>query len=175
MNAGQAARAASGSAATLYSQLLPSWVRTRAKDFFVWSVDWEGATPLAAATTAPRTFQVDADASALLVAVNGTVTDAGLFTLPVGATPIKLEIRDTGSGRYFQNVAVMWDNLVGTAQLPGFLPFPKFVPRSSSVNVSAQNLDAANAWDVHLSFLGFKVFTFSEEEDPAFQRMQAGG
>lgn len=162
----QAARTAMGTAANLYGRLLPDWIRGRAKDFFSWVVDWEGASSLAAGATTPRTFQVDQDADAYIVAVGGAISDAGAFTLPVGATPVKLTIRSTGSGRELMSAAVMWDTLVGSGQLPGFLAFPKLIPRASTVTVTAQNLDAANPWDVHLTFTGFKIFTWAEEGAP---------
>lgn len=162
-NQGQQSRIPGQTApAMMYGRMLPAWVATRAKDFFVWSVDWEGATPLAAGGTASRSFLVDRDADALIVAVTGVIFDAGAVTAPT-TNPLKLAVNDTGSGRNLQNVAFMWDALVGTGALPGYLPYPKLIPAASTVQVQAQNLDGANAFDVHVSFMGFKVFQFSEQ------------
>lgn len=152
----------SGAAAAIYSNLIPEWVRQRARDFFAWSVDLEGTTPLAAGTTATRTFLVDADADALLVSLTGDWSDAGAFTKTPVTPPFKVSLSDSGSGRLLQNVAFMWGAMVGTGQLPGYLPYPKLIPRSSNVTVNVQNLDGANAYDLHLTFAGFKIFPFAE-------------
>lgn len=136
--------------------LLPSFIKERPKDFFALNLAWD-ATGLAAAATVPRSVQVNADADFLVVALTGIIFNATLVTVPA-TNPVTVVIEDDGSGRRFMNQAALWDDIIGTAQRPGILPYPKLVPRSSTITITLANRDAANAFDVFVSLVGFKIF-----------------
>lgn len=143
-----------GAAEGLYGGLLPAEVLAREKDFFTQSLVWE---PIAAATTATRDVVIQNDADFLIVSIAGVVFDAGAITQPT-TRPLRLAITDTGSGRNFQSRAMWWDSIVGSGQLPGYWPYPKIVPRASTISVELANIAPADAYDVNILLVGFKVF-----------------
>lgn len=139
----------------LFLDFLPPEYRDRPRDFFVYSPP--DITALAVGATTTVTFTVQQDSSFLICALAGQVrnnaTNAAL------ANPaVTVAILDSGSGRQFQNRPQAWDNLVGTGQLPSYLPYPKIVAPSSDVSVTYANFDPAIVQDIRLSFLGFKIF-----------------
>lgn len=140
----------------LYANALPEQIRVRAKDFFQYAVEF---LPLAAAGTASQDIAIQNDSDFLIVACNAIVTDAAnvVFTA-VNQAPFLATIVDAGSGRQLQNRAVHFSTLYGDATLPGYLNFPKMMDRASTLRTTLQNLDAANAYNVRVTYAGFKVF-----------------
>lgn len=163
MNRGQQARAGTFlPPGGMYAALMPNWVRERAKDFFVYSGDF---LPLAAGATASVDIAIQNDSDFLVVAGVGNVTTDAAPPVDVPVPQLTVRLLDSGSGRQLQNRVQHWANLFGTAQLPGYWPYPKYVDRASVVNIQVTNLDAAAAFNVRASLWGFKVFDFPADVD----------
>lgn len=141
---------------------LPMGMDRLTKDNFVYTADWFGATVLGAGATVAVAIQIQADSYFEAVQFNGNVSSTDNTTTPSVATPpILIQILDSGSGRTMFSSATLWGNVVGTAQLPGFMPYPKLFAPSSTVTVTLTNLDGANARNVRFAMIGFKVFGYT--------------
>lgn len=134
--------------------LLPRPLLRRVKDFFVYTAEF---LPLAAGGTATVNTAIQADSDFLIVLVTRVVTDT-LNTTFSANVPMLVNVTDAGSGRNLMDRAVHMDNLFGTAQLPSYWPYPKLIRASGTLNTTVQNLDGGNAYNVRMSYLGFKVF-----------------
>jgi hypothetical protein len=165
MNGGQQFRARSSGAPpllpSLYAPYLPPAVRANEKDLFAYSIP--PVLPLAAAGAAAPTFAVQADSDFLAVAINGIARDPADPTVVFQVPAITLQIFDQGAGRNLFDRAQDWAAIVGTAQLPGFFPYPKLIDRSSTVRVDLASLvpAAGQDYDVRLSLVGFKIFDWA--------------
>lgn len=128
-----------------------------AKDFFVYELDFAS---IAAGGSATASFTIQADSDFLLtkLAYHPTIADAAYndSTRPIPNASIL--IQDTGSGRNLMNTAVPLDAIFGTGQLPFILPRQRIFVANSTVNVTINNFDAANATKLRLSFIGEKGF-----------------
>lgn len=138
-------------------EILPPALRNHARDYFCYAVDF---LPLAATTQATQTVQIQADSDFLLMAVAATARDPAAPATVVDPPPVTVELRTSGSGRFLQNRAMDWDNVFGSADLPFLLPFPKYLDANSTFDTILANLDAADDFDIRVSYHGFKVFDF---------------
>lgn len=153
-------------ARTLSSVRLPWFIPTNlaklTKDGFVYVAEWVGATVLGAGATVPVQVQIQADSYFETVLLTGNVSSTDNTTTPsVANPPILVSMLDSGSGRQLQSNPALWGNIMGTAQLPGFLPFPKLLAPSATLTITLQNLDGVNARNVRIALVGFKVFGFT--------------
>lgn len=140
----------------LYTDFLPMELMDAPRDFFVYGVDFQ--TIAAVGGSATQTFTVQNDSDFLIVAVAATVVDPTDEGVARSRDALTIEMFDGGSGRALQNRAQAFSNLVGTAQLPAYWPFPKLVDRASDFQTTIVNNDPADAARVRLSYIGFKVF-----------------
>lgn len=140
----------------LYLDFLPAELRASPRDFFTFGIDFLNIA--AAGGTATGTFLVPSDSDFLIVALTGTEVDPADEGLVIVSAPLTIAITDSGSGRQLQNRAQAYPNIVGTGQLPAFMPYPKFIDRSSEVSATIVNNDPTQAARVRLSFIGFKIF-----------------
>lgn len=134
--------------------LLPAQYWDKVKDFFAYETDFLGMGP-SATQTLPEQIQGDSDF--LFVALNRVVTAVDNVTVKTFA-PFTLQIADAGSGRNLGDQAIHLENIAGTAQLPGILPFPKIIRQASTLSLTLTNLDTVNSYNVRLTLLGFKIF-----------------
>lgn len=139
----------------LYLDFLPPKLRGAPRDFFVFGMDF---LSIAAGGSETRTFTVPSDSDFLIVSLAGEEVDPADEGAALPASPLTIAITDSGSGRQLQNRPQAYANLVGTGQLPAFMPYPKFIDRSSEVSATIDNNDPTAAYRVRLSFIGFKVF-----------------
>lgn len=149
-----------GGASAAYADLIPQWVRQRAKDFFSYGFE---VLALAANATTSKLIAIQNDADYLIVGVNASLWNAGAVTKPT-TNPVRFNIVDTGAGRQLMNTWVMFDDLVGTGQLPGYWPYPKLIARASTIQVDTNNLAPATTYDLRFSFMGFKIFDRLEDD-----------
>lgn len=158
-----------------YAGILPAAVLAAPKLHFLYSTNYDTNTPgfpgsgnLAAnAVNQKNQIQIQNDAHFLIVAITGRVTNTDNTTLANAPVPVLVDISDT-SGQQWDDGPQHWDNFIGTAQAPLFLPYPKLVLKGTNINVLLTNL-TATARIVRLSFLGFKVLT---DWVPAYARGQ---
>jgi hypothetical protein len=68
-------------------------------------------------------------------------------------------IQDQSSNRNWSNVGVPLSSYFGTAQLPYFLPQPRFIPANTNVQVALANFEAANTPNTRLSFHGYRLYS----------------
>ncbi len=125
------------------------------KDFFIYGVEF---LPLPNNTTQRQTFQIQSDSHFLVMAGVGKVTSTDDTTTFLTDVPQLYRIFDAGSGREVMNLAIHYNNLFGTAQLPAYWPYPKIFKANTTVEVEGQNLDTVNDRNVRLAFWGFKLF-----------------
>lgn len=136
---------------------IPEAFRPYIKDAFFYVIDF---LPIAANSTATGSFSVQNDSDFFITAATAVVTDDGdptTFTA-FGARPFLVQQFTSGSGRNLQNRAVHIDNVFGTASLPAPWSYWKLLERGSDFSCTLQNLDPANAFDVRLTWWGFKLF-----------------
>lgn len=148
---------APGLVPALYTDYLPPQLLRHERDFFAYAVE---ALPLNAATVVTATFAVQNDSDFLAVCLTGTARDTADPTTVFASPAITLQITDSGSGRNLFNRAVDWNNAIGPATLPFYLPYPKYIGRASTVTFTFTNLAAAGGQDynVRLNVSGFKIF-----------------
>lgn len=151
---GRAAPAAGGVAAPFLSWL-PRELWNRSKDFFVYSAQF---LPLPAGSTSTFETPIQADSYFLLVDVARVVTQAADETAAIAFPPLLITILSTASGRNLMDRAQHLENIAGTGQLPNYWPMSKLFEPNTSISTTLQNLDGANAFNVRISYLGFKVF-----------------
>ena len=161
MNAGQQRRAMGTSPAITpalnpFFGLLPQELWNKAKDFFIYSVEW---VELAASETETQDIAIESDSDFLIVAGNCTAYASASPQTAIPQKPFLVTIFDNGSGRRLMNRPTHLDNFFGTGQLPGYWPFPKLLPRASTLSTTLANLDTNTAYVVKLSYLGFKIFS----------------
>lgn len=137
---------------------LPRKMWSRAKEFFTYSVEF---LPVAAGATATDETAIQADSDFVSVYWARVVTDTTnlIFTANANA-PLLVNVIDTGSGRQVFDRPQHIDNLWGTGQLPSYLPMPAKFRASGAIQTVVQNLDGANAFNVRISYVGFKVFGY---------------
>lgn len=134
--------------------LLPQEVWHKDKDLFFYSANFLPITTLQVQT---QGISIQADSDFLVVAINGTATDTAAPPV-VNANPgLLVELFDVSAGRQFQNQAQHYLNIVGSAQNPGWMPFPKYLRASSSVNITLTSL-ITTSLNVRVTLMGFKIF-----------------
>ena len=124
------------------------------RDVFFYTAEF---IPIGASASATVRVPIQADSHFQLLHITGDVralvTDEAVIADPA----MRILLRDEGTGRILMDRAQMWNNLVGTAERPGFLPAPKLIRANSTFVVELIN-DNANARQVRLAFAGYKVF-----------------
>lgn len=127
------------------------------KDYFVYAKDWRGTTVLPAGGTLALNITINGDSHFECVSTCRivTLTDDTTF---IAQAPILVRIEDTGSGRIVSDQPLHIENWFGTAEQPKYWDMPKLYPANSTITLTLQNLDAANAYNVQLAFHGFKIF-----------------
>lgn len=128
-------------------------------DFFVYETDFSG---LAAAASASNSFTVQQEADFILTKINVTADIAGgAITESTRIIPlVTVLINDTGSGRNLMSQAIPIPNLFGSGGLPFILPRQRIFVASSVVNVTVSNYSAGTTYNLRLSFIGEKAFTY---------------
>jgi hypothetical protein len=142
--------------------LLPKKYWPLRKSFFEYTITFKtgspnGAAQLAAsASNQPGTTNIQADSDFLMMAISGLLI-ATDDTTSVANAPVMIQVFDTGSSQGLSDFPVRWDTLVGTAQNPFFLPFPRVFEKNGSITALLTNL-IATARNAYLTFHGFKIY-----------------
>lgn len=144
---------------------LPSDYWNRARDFFVWSLDFN---TLGAGVTANRSFEQQNDSDFLclgIVSHAATTTDA---TAEQVYQDFLINVQDTGSGAswfggddagfaHIMNICGGMRQGASGSVARGDLEHPRFLPAASTVTVTLTSFDAA-ARRVFISFRGVKIY-----------------
>lgn len=128
-------------------------------DFFIYEVDFSA---LASGVSQTNSFTIQQEADFLLtkITLQADIAAAGQ-TESTRVIPLAtIMINDTGSGRNLMSSAVPLANIFGTGGLPFILPRQRLFVASSVVNITLTNFGAADTYNIRLSFIGEKAFTF---------------
>ncbi len=139
-------------------EYLPPELREKARDYFVYAVDF---LPLTADSADSDTISIQNDSDFLIVAATAIARDPADPATRFADPPITARIEDTGSGRNLENRAIDWASYFGDAELPFYLPYPKLIDRASTITTTLTNLDAAQDFDVRVAYHGFKIFNWT--------------
>lgn len=154
---GTSVRPSARAMAAVMEENLPPRLRQRARDFFVYTLDF---LPLALSATATQEVQIQSDSDFVIGAAVAVVTDTA-NTTRLGFVPQLVQLFSSGTGRNLFSNPTHFENVFGTAQEPAIWPIPKVLPAASTFNAQLQNLEAT-ARNVRLAFLGFKIFFMKE-------------
>lgn len=142
--------------------LLPKRYWALEKSFFTYTIAYKtgspnGAAQLAASAVAQTaSTNIQADADFLLIAITGLLIATDDVT-SVANSPATIQISDSGSSQALSDFPVHWANVVGTAQNPAFLPFPRIFRANGAITTALTNL-TATARNAYLAFHGFKIY-----------------
>lgn len=143
--------------ATLIAQravaLLPPLMRDTIKQYYAYTTEF---LPLAASLTATVPFTVEASTDFVVLSMTAVVTDVANTTFLV-SVPQTIQVVDASTGMaWFNGInGTHFNNVMGDAQEPFFLPLPYYLRANSTVNVTLVNLEAV-ARNVRIAFHGFK-------------------
>ena len=138
--------------------LLPPDLQQRAMDTFTYNVQ---ILPVLASSSNTGTVTINNDADFLWVSTAGVVTETDNVTF-LTDVPATVLVTDNGAGRTLSDVAVAWNNYIGTAQNPVYLDYPKYLARATSITIQYNNL-AATDYNVRIALRGFKIFTYKPQ------------
>lgn len=118
--------------------------------------------PLTANNTATDNFITQADSGFAIVKTSFTIaSDVNVFVANISDTPKYapqvVTLSDSGSGRDLSNAPVSINTYFGTGERPFIWCHPKILDPNSTFTARIQNL-AATAFNIRLSFHGFKIF-----------------
>lgn len=147
---------------------LPSEYWNRARDWFTFALDFNVLT---VSGNTVLSFTVQNDSDFLVMSLTATAATATAGTAEVPYWPYLISIQDTSSGaQWINSNNGSFDHLQnifgrmsgGTAAIavgdPGYLEYPRFVPRGGTVTVTVNNLSAV-ANRLWLSFQGIKIYS----------------
>lgn len=126
-------------------------------DFFVYELDFAALAP-AGSATGNFTIQQEADFLLTKITMFADIAAAGETAASRVIPLATIMINDTGSGRNLMSSTVPIPNIFGEGGLPFILPRQRLFVASSVVNVTLTNFDAANTYNIRLSFIGEKAF-----------------
>jgi len=146
--------------ATIYAMLTQAIAESRvSREPYTFPVNFAN---LAAAGTAQGSFFVDAAAPFMLVQMNYVATPypVTVMTQATRLIPnINVQITEQSSNRNWQSAAVPVSSIFGTGENPWFLPQPRLIPANTTVSMSIANFDTAQAYNLYLSFIGFRLYS----------------
>lgn len=124
------------------------------KDFFAYNANF---TPLAAGQSQTQTISIESSSDFILMMMSGVGTAVD-NTTPLAFRPVTIDLKDNSSGNTLTQQPTHWENIVGDGRQPGVFAIPYYLKANSSLAVTLQNLDAANARNYRLSFFGFRSY-----------------
>lgn len=129
------------------------------RDYFAYQ-----ATALTLAPGASSTDQVIIQADANFywtkTQVASLIADDAPVLAQFGVVPaVTVQIQDTGSSRNIFDEPIPVSAMAGQTGLPFVLDYPRLIMRSSTLQVTFQNItDNTTYSDIFLTFIGFKVY-----------------
>lgn len=128
-----------------------------ARDFYVYDTVHSSVAPGGSNT---QSIQINADSDFQVEKLTffADVAAAGQQASTLVIPLMTVLITDSGSGRQLMDQALPVTNLFGTGQIPFVLKQPKIFPARTNVLVTVTNFDAAQTYNLRLSFIGSKLF-----------------
>lgn len=131
-----------------------------ARDFYTYEEDFLIAD-LTAGATLNGSIEIQADSDFIWQKANFKAS----LNLGVSQTDssrilpdVTVQLVDTGSGRNLLELAAPISSLFGTGELPFVLPIPRLFFARSTILVQVSNFNTADAYDLRLSFIGYKAY-----------------
>lgn len=143
-------------AAAIGARLAGSAGRPGTRDAFFISVE----STLAPLATDTQRVTLDVDADYLIVTATGDARDNALPSTIVANPGIMVSLSQSQSGRLLQNIPVIWNNLLGTAQLNAPWPAPKHLSAGTTLSVTQTSIVPGGGLTLRarITFWGFKIF-----------------
>lgn len=115
---------------------------------------------LAASATSQGNFLVDTSAPFMLTqGVFQAWTHPAVNNNAVTVPPITVQIQDQQTNRNWQSAAVPVNSIFGhEGGLPFFYPQARLIAANTNVIITVTNLDATNAYDLYLNFVGWRYY-----------------
>ena len=136
--------------------LLPVELWQRQKDYFSYTAEF---LPLSAGATQQTDVNIQSDADFLIMVGTRQVTNTANTTF-FATAPFLIQLLDAGSGRLLMDKFVHIENIVPQATQPFYMPFPKLIYAGAVLSSRLQNLDSVNAYNVRITYHGFKIFPY---------------
>lgn len=130
-----------------------------AEDLFIYEIDFAALAPAAQANGSIQ-IQADAGFKWIKSTYYATIANAAFVSAAVPIPSVTVNLVDGGSGRQLMSGPVPVPSLFGTGQLPFINTIARVFEPNSTINVSVTNFDAAVTYNLRLSFIGNKVFTY---------------
>ncbi len=106
-------------------------------------------------------FFVDASSPFMLIEQNYSCAPYAV-TVMTEATRlipnVSISITEQSSNRNWQSAAVPVPTIFGTGENPWFLPQPRLIPANTTVTMTVNNYDSAQAYNLILAFIGFRLY-----------------
>jgi hypothetical protein len=129
---------------------------------FTYSTNFAAAVLTAGATvTNQLAIQSDAPFLVQAQAYTADVAAAGQTAATATYPLVSVLMTNTGSGMQLMNQAVPVTQIFGNGQFPFVLPEPMLLEARTNLQIAASNRDAAQAYNLFLSFIGVKLFAFN--------------
>lgn len=142
---------------TLFAQQLmdPATGLMRAVNAFLYTPpEWN---PLTAGTIAERTVQISNTHDFFVFAVVGYIRDPAAPYAEDADAAVSIQIQADASDSFLTERATDWQNVVGTARNPFYLPVPLFWRGGTSITLTAQNFMATDV-RARVAFVGSRVY-----------------
>ena len=132
-------------------------VAPRRRDFYTYEAE---ALALAAGAAANDIINIEADSNFILqkLCYHADIAAAAFVESTQPIPNVTIQLTDTGSGRNLMANPVPIPSIFGFGRLPFILPNPRVFLRNSTIQVAFANFDAAVAYNIRLSFIGFKNY-----------------
>jgi len=129
----------------------------RDKELFNYSAPFNGVDVLPAgqSVSVGITFDADSDFVGLILNIVATLVDDVTF---IAQLPATILLTTTGGGNRKFDQPIHVETLRGSGELPGVLQWPLWLPQASQLNITLNNLDLVNAFNVWLTLGGVKIF-----------------
>lgn len=131
-----------------------------ARDFYTYEEDFL-ITDLIAGATVNGSIEIQADSDFVWqkAAFKASTDLSSTQTDSTRVLPdVTVQLVDTGSGRNLLELAAPVSSLFGTGELPFVLPIPRLFFARSTILVQVSNFNTSDAYDLRLSFIGYKAY-----------------
>jgi hypothetical protein len=121
------------------------------------------AAQLVAGATVTNNIAIQSDAPFLILSQTYTadVAAAGQTASNQTYPLVNVLLTDTGSGVQMMSQAIPVPQIFGNGQFPYILPEPYLLAARSNLSVQVNNRDAAQAYNLFLTFEGVKLYAYN--------------
>ena len=137
--------------------LLPPQYLGLVKKFATYSAVFTGSNVLAASGTVNVPVQLNNDSDFCVLCINAIVTSTDSTTLYT-YQPITIQVNDSRSNTNLFTQPEMLQEVAPSAAQPFYLPYPYVFDGGSTIQTTLVNLIATTAFNVYVSYKGFKIY-----------------